>query len=151
MSSSGKRLFLHFGPQTTTRAAQLRIPLVNVLDLPLDRLPDNSGSFAQRSAQLVCFAFNRCHQLKSMFQWFPQRANLVHLNALRASASSAHPLIRCRFVDTPPDNVLDPAEAWPSQDEHSRKYKELALRFVENMKKFADKTPEDVIAAGPKV
>ncbi len=37
-----------------------------------------------------------------------------------------------------PDSVLDPAEAWPSKDEHSRKYKELASRFVENMKKFAD-------------
>ena len=50
-----------------------------------------------------------------------------------------------------PDSVLDPAEAWPSKDEHSRKYKELASRFVENMKKFADQTPEEVIAAGPKV
>ena len=33
---------------------------------------------------------------------------------------------------------------------HSRKHKELALRFVENMKKFSDQTPEEVIAAGPK-
>jgi len=48
-----------------------------------------------------------------------------------------------------PDSVLDPAEAWPSKDEHNRKYKELASRFVENMKKFADQTPEEVIAAGP--
>ena len=34
---------------------------------------------------------------------------------------------------------------------HSHKYKVLASRFVKNMKKFADKTPEEVIAAGPKV
>src|SRR5512143_1842480 len=50
-----------------------------------------------------------------------------------------------------PDSVLDPASAWPSKDEHRRKYKELASRFIENMRKFADKTPEEVIAAGPKV
>jgi phosphoenolpyruvate carboxykinase (ATP) len=50
-----------------------------------------------------------------------------------------------------PDSVLDPASAWPSKDEHRRKYKELASRFVENMKKFADETPEEVIEAGPKV
>ncbi len=50
-----------------------------------------------------------------------------------------------------PDSVLDPASAWPSRDEHGHKYKELASRFVENMKKFSDQTPEEVIAAGPKV
>jgi len=50
-----------------------------------------------------------------------------------------------------PDSVLDPAEAWPSKDEHMRKYKELASRFVENMKKFEDQTPDEVIAAGPKI
>jgi phosphoenolpyruvate carboxykinase (ATP) len=50
-----------------------------------------------------------------------------------------------------PDEVLDPAEAWPSKDEHMCKYKELAGRFVENMRKFADQTPAEVIAAGPKL
>jgi ATP-dependent phosphoenolpyruvate carboxykinase len=41
--------------------------------------------------------------------------------------------------------VVDELSPWPSKDEHSRKYKELASRFVENMKKFADQTPEEVI------
>ena len=71
-----------------------------------------------------------------------------------AHGSSAQPPVETvrRVCAAPlPDSVLDPAEAWPSKDEHSRKYKELASRFVENMKKFADQTPEEVIAAGPKV
>ncbi len=50
-----------------------------------------------------------------------------------------------------PDSVLDPADAWPSQDEHMRKYKELASRFVENFKKFEAGTPEQVKQAGPKI
>ncbi len=37
-----------------------------------------------------------------------------------------------------PDNVLDPADAWPSKEEHMHKYKELAGRFVENMKRFVN-------------
>jgi len=50
-----------------------------------------------------------------------------------------------------PDSVLDPASSWPSREEHMRRYKELASRFIENMKKFADQTPEEVIQAGPKI
>ena len=50
-----------------------------------------------------------------------------------------------------PDGVLDPASSWPSREEHRQKYKELASRFIENMKKFADQTPEEMIAAGPRI
>ncbi len=54
-----------------------------------------------------------------------------------------------------PDNVLDPADAWPSKEEHMRKYKELAGRFVENMKRFVNskykEQIEPVVHAGPKV
>jgi phosphoenolpyruvate carboxykinase (ATP) len=50
-----------------------------------------------------------------------------------------------------PDSVLDPASAWPRRDEYAWKYKELASRFIENMKKFQDQTPPEVIAAGPRI
>jgi phosphoenolpyruvate carboxykinase (ATP) len=55
-----------------------------------------------------------------------------------------------------PDSVLDPAEAWPSKEEHNRRYKELASRFVENMKRFYDSQHKEMIeqlvtSGGPKV
>ncbi len=54
-----------------------------------------------------------------------------------------------------PDDVLDPAEAWPSKEEHMLKYKELAGRFVENMKHFVNsqykEQIEPILHAGPKV
>jgi phosphoenolpyruvate carboxykinase (ATP) len=54
-----------------------------------------------------------------------------------------------------PDDVLDPAEAWPSKEEHMFKYKELAGRFVENMKHFYysqyKEQIEPILHAGPKI
>ncbi len=54
-----------------------------------------------------------------------------------------------------PDEVLDPAAAWPSREEHMLKYKELAGRFIENMKRFVNsqykELIEPVVYAGPKV
>ncbi len=50
-----------------------------------------------------------------------------------------------------PEDVLEPWSSWPSRSEYDEKYKQLALRFVENFKKFEDKTPEEVVKAGPKV
>jgi phosphoenolpyruvate carboxykinase (ATP) len=50
-----------------------------------------------------------------------------------------------------PDNVLEPWSSWPSRAEYDKKYKDLAQRFSENFKKFEDKTPREVIDAGPKV
>ncbi len=48
-----------------------------------------------------------------------------------------------------PDEVLDPASAWPSQKEYRDKYEQLAARFIDNFRKFADECPEEVVAAGP--
>ena len=48
-----------------------------------------------------------------------------------------------------PDDVFNPAEAWPSKDAYQYKYRQLAARFVENFKKFADESPPEVRAAGP--
>ncbi len=50
-----------------------------------------------------------------------------------------------------PDEVLYPAESWPSQEAYNEKFRQLAARFVENFKKYADAVPEEVRAAGPKV
>ena len=48
-----------------------------------------------------------------------------------------------------PDSVLDPASSWPNQAAYMQKYRELAARFVDNFKKFADQTTEEVRNAGP--
>jgi phosphoenolpyruvate carboxykinase (ATP) len=50
-----------------------------------------------------------------------------------------------------PEDVLYPAESWPSKDEYNDKYKQLAARFVDNFKKFAQECPPEVRESGPKV
>lgn len=50
-----------------------------------------------------------------------------------------------------PEEVLYPAEAWPSQDEYWKKYRQLAGRYADNFKKFADECPPEVCAAGPRL
>ena len=49
-----------------------------------------------------------------------------------------------------PDSVLDPASSWGSRDQYDNAYRQLAARFIENFKKFADDCSEDVRAGGPK-
>lgn len=50
-----------------------------------------------------------------------------------------------------PESVLEPWSSWPSRDEYDRRYRDLAMRFVQNFAKFTDGTPQDVIDAGPKL
>ncbi|RPI33627.1 MAG: phosphoenolpyruvate carboxykinase (ATP) [Chloroflexota bacterium] len=50
-----------------------------------------------------------------------------------------------------PETVLYPANAWPSQEQYMKKYKQLAARFIENFKKFEDDTPTEIVQAGPKI
>jgi phosphoenolpyruvate carboxykinase (ATP) len=50
-----------------------------------------------------------------------------------------------------PESVLEPWSSWPSREEYDKRYKDLALRFKQNFKKFEEGTPVDVIEAGPKV
>ncbi len=50
-----------------------------------------------------------------------------------------------------PDEVLSPAASWGDKKEYDRRYKDLAMRFVQNFGKFEDGTPQDVIDAGPKI
>lgn len=50
-----------------------------------------------------------------------------------------------------PDEVLNPASSWPSQEAYMKRYRGLASRFIDNFKKFADEAPPEVVAAGPKI
>ncbi|MBI5828765.1 MAG: hypothetical protein HZB20_04325 [Chloroflexi bacterium] len=47
--------------------------------------------------------------------------------------------------------MLNPADSWPIKDEYMQRYRQLAYRFVENFKKFAEGCPPEVMKAGPKV
>jgi len=48
-----------------------------------------------------------------------------------------------------PDDVLEPWSSWPSRAEYDKRYRDLAMRFVENFAKFRDGTPQEVADAGP--
>jgi phosphoenolpyruvate carboxykinase (ATP) len=50
-----------------------------------------------------------------------------------------------------PEEVMYPARAWGNQDEYWKRYKQLASRFIDNMKKFEADTPQEILAAGPKI
>jgi phosphoenolpyruvate carboxykinase (ATP) len=49
-----------------------------------------------------------------------------------------------------PDDVLDPSSSWPDKKEYSKKYRQLARRFVENFKKFEEGAPQAVLEAAPR-
>jgi len=48
-----------------------------------------------------------------------------------------------------PDAVLDPASSWGRREDYDAAYRQLAARFAENFKKFADDVTPDVREAGP--
>ncbi|MBI5825493.1 MAG: phosphoenolpyruvate carboxykinase (ATP) [Chloroflexi bacterium] len=50
-----------------------------------------------------------------------------------------------------PDEVLDPSSSWGDKKEYDRRYKDLAMRFKQNFGKFTDRTPQEVIDAGPNI
>lgn len=50
-----------------------------------------------------------------------------------------------------PENVLYPGESWPSMAEYDRKYRQLAARYVDNFKKFANEAGPELITAGPQL
>ena len=52
----------------------------------------------------------------------------------------------CRRV---PDKILNPVESWPSKEIYLQKYRQLALRFVENFKKYETNCPREIVNAGP--
>jgi phosphoenolpyruvate carboxykinase (ATP) len=49
-----------------------------------------------------------------------------------------------------PAEVLDPSSSWADKKEYDHRYKDLAMRFIQNFGKFEEQTPREVIEAGPK-
>lgn len=50
-----------------------------------------------------------------------------------------------------PDSLLDPSSSWSDKKEHDAKYRQLAQKFIDNFKNFAEGTTKEVLDAGPKV
>ncbi len=51
-----------------------------------------------------------------------------------------------------PDGVMDPASSWPSAEAYLKRYRGLALRFIDNFKKFTDVSiTDEVVKTGPKI
>jgi len=50
-----------------------------------------------------------------------------------------------------PNEVLNPALAWPNEKEYTTRYHDLAARFIDNFRKFEDQTDPEIIASGPKI
>ena len=48
-----------------------------------------------------------------------------------------------------PDDVLNPSLAWPSQESYMERYRELASRFIDNFKKYAQECSPGVQSSGP--
>lgn len=49
-----------------------------------------------------------------------------------------------------PDSILNPSESWPSSEEYMAKYRQLALNFITNFKKYEASCPE-LVKSGPRV
>lgn len=50
-----------------------------------------------------------------------------------------------------PEDVLDPASSWPSREAYMKRYRSLAVRFIDNFKKYADGASKNIMEAGPKL
>jgi phosphoenolpyruvate carboxykinase (ATP) len=50
-----------------------------------------------------------------------------------------------------PDDVLNPSSAWPSENDYTVRYRDLASRFIDNFRKFEDDTEEVIRNSGPKL
>jgi phosphoenolpyruvate carboxykinase (ATP) len=50
-----------------------------------------------------------------------------------------------------PDPVLRPESSWADKKAYQQKYRDLAMRFIDNFKQFTDGCPPEIVAAGPKV
>ncbi|MES0361569.1 MAG: phosphoenolpyruvate carboxykinase (ATP), partial [Anaerolineales bacterium] len=50
-----------------------------------------------------------------------------------------------------PDDVLNPASAWPSESDYTARYRDLASRFIDNFRKFEDDADVAIRNSGPKL
>ncbi|HET7115227.1 MAG TPA: phosphoenolpyruvate carboxykinase (ATP), partial [Hanamia sp.] len=48
-----------------------------------------------------------------------------------------------------PSEILNPGNTWKDKDDYDKKAKYLAMKFVENFKKFSDHAKEEILAAAP--
>ena len=58
--------------------------------------------------------------------------------------------IPTQCVDVP-DEVLNPSTSWGDKTEYDKRYKDLAMRFIQNFAKFEEGTSQEVRDSGPKV
>ena len=92
-----------------------------------------------------------------------KRISIRHTRAL-LNAALAGELESVEFYEDPifgfqvpthcpgvPDDVLYPAKSWPREEDYWQRYRQLAARFADNFRKFADDCPPEVRAAGPRL
>jgi len=49
-----------------------------------------------------------------------------------------------------PDEILNPAESWSNKKAYERTIQDLVIQFKNNMKRYEESTPQEVLLAGPK-
>jgi phosphoenolpyruvate carboxykinase (ATP) len=50
-----------------------------------------------------------------------------------------------------PAKILNPAESWPNETAYMEKYRQLALHFIDNFRKYEANCPPELRQAGPRV
>jgi len=50
-----------------------------------------------------------------------------------------------------PSEVLNPSASWPGEEEYMKRYRDLALRFIDNFKKYELGSPQEIRDAGPMI
>jgi len=66
---------------------------------------------------------------------------------------SKHPVFGVEvpaFVPNVPDHILDPRDTWADKEAYDRIAADLAYKFVENFKKYADFANAEILAGAPK-
>jgi phosphoenolpyruvate carboxykinase (ATP) len=82
-----------------------------------------------------------------------QMVNAALTGELHSVETHADPIFNLaipKHVPGVPNDILDPRNTWQNKDAYDTQAKDLAQRFVDNFKKFADQTPEAIRKAGPK-
>ncbi|HLE30824.1 MAG TPA: hypothetical protein VI793_22055 [Anaerolineales bacterium] len=110
----------------------------------------------ERSAQLQTYGdLIRRHREEHAVDWLTGALlNAALGGRLQGSEYAADPVFEFEVpqsCDGVPPGVLNPAGSWPSPETYTQKYRQLAARFIENFKKFADQCPPEVMKAGPRL
>lgn len=83
--------------------------------------------------------------------------NMIHAaltGKLLESEYYADPIFRFQVpkdCEGVPAKILNPALSWPSTTEYMEKYRQLAIHFVDNFKKFEKECPLELIEANPRL